>query len=95
MNPFIYTSPAGVQHFSTFTPGVVLVLGLGVLCCLFPRESYALIEFARLWVRLEFLNLRLYVQQRRLHRQLTEDMKAWGVTPPPFKFVRLQDRGND
>ena len=96
MNPFIYSTPSGAQHFSALTPGVVLVLGMGVLACLFPREAAALSEMVCMWVRLEILNARLYIQQRRLHAQLAKSMKdAWGVEPPPFKFVRLQDRGGN
>lgn len=93
MNPFVYSTSTGYA-FTIWSPGLVVVMALMVLAALYPKDAqdaaYALVVF----MQLELMNLRLYVMQRRMHHKLSKDMKKhWGVELPPFKFVRIQDRG--
>ena len=61
----------------------------------FPEETYFYATKIALEIELMFLNWKMHRLQKRLYKQLCKDAKEIGLPPPPpFKFVRIQDRGN-
>ena len=92
MNPFIYATPSG-YGFTLWSPGLVIVMGLIGLAACFPKDAANAAYGLVLMLQIELLNVKLYVAQRKMHRQLCKDAKAMGWPKPPFKFVRLQNRG--
>ena len=76
-----------------WSPGLTICAVLLVLAALYPKDAYIAAETVSLFLALEVLNLKMYMQQRSMHRQLCRDAEVMGWPRPPFKFVRLQDRG--
>ena len=63
------------------------------LAILFPQETYLVMMKIVIEIELMFLNWKTHRLQRRLHKQLCEDLEMLGLDPPPpFEFVRIQDR---
>ncbi len=76
------------------TPGIVLCCAMAFAVALWPEEVHHIVERSILELRIMVLNWRLYRAQRKLYKQLQQDAKTLGIPqPPPFKFVRIQDRG--
>lgn len=63
------------------------------LAILFPNDAQIAAETVIAWVKVEVMNVRLYLMQRRMHAQLSRDFKERGLPPIPFVFVPLQKRG--
>ena len=76
------------------TPGIVICCGLAFAVALWPEQVSYIVERSILEMRIMHLNFVLKRAQRKLYKQLCKDAKTLGIPqPPPFEFVRLQDRG--
>lgn len=89
MEPFTRT-PA----FMTVSPGVWLCVLLFVGALLYPADAQQLARLLEYRVQLEWANLRCYMVQKKMHRELVAMIeKEWpGMPTPPFKFVRIENR---
>ncbi len=73
------------------TAFISITLFLCAVC--FPEETYLVAMKIGLELELMHLNWKLRRMQWKLYKQLCKDAKLIGLPqPPPFKFVRLQDR---
>ena len=58
-----------------------------------PEESSAVATSVSLKIQLYWLNFRMKRQAKRMHAQLSRDIKKqFGSEMPPFKWVDLWDR---
>ena len=58
-----------------------------------PKETTAVLTSVSLKIQVYWINWRMKCQARKLHRQLSADMKKhFGSEMPPFKWVDLWDR---
>ena len=88
-----FLAPAAATTGLHLSPGCMLVALLTVLAIFYPKDAENAALALELFLRLELMNLRMYLMQRKLHRQLSKQMReGWGAEPPPFRFVRIQDR---
>lgn len=65
---------------------------LSAVCILWPAEAMEFSLDCYFMVRLARLNWQCFWMELRMHRALTKILKGMGKTPPPFKFVLVQDR---
>ena len=79
----------------TTTDAYALMFAAGaMLAIVFPEETYLTCMKISLEIELMLLNWKMRRMQWKLYKQLCKDAKTLGLPePPPFKFVRLQDRG--
>jgi hypothetical protein len=66
-----------------------------ILACLivWPEESAAVLTSVSLKIQIYWINWRMKCQARKLHRQLSVDMKKhFGSEMPPFEWVDIWDR---
>ena len=74
-------------------PGTLLCFFIAALALIFPKDAENVVALFEVHLRCEMMNLKLYIKGRQIHAELSRVMKeAWGMEPPPFKFVRIQDR---
>ena len=80
----------------TYIDSYALLFAAGaMLAIVFPQETYLVCMKISLEIELMLLNRRMRRLQWKLYKQLQKDAKVMGwPAPPPFKFVRIQDRGN-
>ena len=66
---------------------------IGVALYLWPEETTAVFTSVSLKIQVYWINWRMKCQARKLHRQLSTDMKKhFGSEMPPFKWVDLWER---
>ncbi len=65
---------------------------LSAVCILWPDEAMEFSLDCYFHVRLIGLNWQCFWMELRMHRALSKILKDMGQTPPPFKFVLVQDR---
>lgn len=66
---------------------------IGVAFILWPEEAAAVFTSVSLKIQIFWINWRMKCQARKLHSQLSADMKKhFGSEMPPFKWVDLWDR---
>lgn len=76
------------------SPGAWVVALMAITAMLFPQEAIEIGQLIELRVRLEMLNLRMYLIQRKMHLELCRMIrKEWPNAPvPTFRFVRIENR---
>ncbi len=74
------------------SPGVWLVAFMFLAACMFPEDASRAVAFASITIRLEILNIRYYIAQRRAYWGIKRMCETSGLPVPEFKFVRIQDR---
>ena len=74
--------------------GTYLLLCLILLAyCLWPAETEIVFTSVSLKIQVYWINWRMKCQARKLHRQLSADMKKhFGSEMPPFEWVDLWHR---
>lgn len=74
--------------------GTYLLITLIVLAFIFfPEDTQVVLTTVSLKIQVYWINWRMKRQARKLHRQLSADMKKhFGSEMPPFEWVDLWDR---
>lgn len=77
-----FASPSGLLFLLLFAAAIV-----------YPEKTFFYVMKLTYEIELMMLNWKLKRMQWKLYKQLCKDAKTIGLPqPPPFKFVRLQDR---
>jgi len=71
---------------------VYLFVAMIAFALLYPKDSVNIIEYARLWLKLIFLNYYMKYKAWIMYRRICSDLVKMGMPKPPFIFVPLWQR---
>lgn len=71
---------------------IYLYVTLATVFLLFSDDLITGLQLTVIQSKILFMNANLFVRSYLIYRKLSVEFKRIGLPPPPFKFIKIQDR---